>query len=271
MKTHRALLNDINQCQLQPHQLAFWWLGQMSYVVKIGAKVLYFDPYLAPRETRQIPPMFAPEEVTNADYVFGSHPHDDHIDLFALPGIAKASPHAKFACSRVTRSSVREPGISEDRILGCDEGLVYEEDGLNIQAIAAQHEFFDRDPELGYPYLSWIVRYQGITIFHAGDTLKYDGICAKLAKYPIDIAFLPINGRDAERLARGCIGNMTYQEAVDLAGDIRPRLTVPGHYDMFTDNSEDPTKFARYMSVKFPDLAYWIGEHGTAVIVDCEK
>jgi L-ascorbate metabolism protein UlaG (beta-lactamase superfamily) len=64
---------------------------------------------------------------------------------------------------------------------------------------------------------------------------------------------------------------MTYQEAVDLAGDIRPRLTVPGHYDMFTGNSEDPAKFARYMDVKFPDLAYWIGEHGTAVVVDCGK
>ncbi len=271
MLTHTGLINDINNCHLQPNQLAFWWLGQMGYVVKMGAKVLYFDPYLAPRETRQVPPMLTPEEVTHADYVFGSHPHNDHIDHFALPGIATASPAAKFAFSRVAGRQVQELGIATERTLGCDEGLIFEDDGLKIQAIAAQHEFFDRDPELGYPYLSWIVKYQGMTVFHAGDTLKYDGICAKLSHYTIDVAFLPINGRDAERLARGCIGNMTYQEAVDLAGDIRPRLTVPGHYDMFANNSEDPAKFARYMDVKFPDLSYWIGEHGTAVIVNCEK
>lgn len=269
MLMHRDLINDVNTCRLQPAQAAFWWLGQMSYIVKIGETILYFDPYLAPRETRQIPPMLEPADVTNAAYVFGSHPHADHIDTVALPGIAAASPNARVVVSRVAAKQVAELGIPTDRILGCDEGLVFDEDGVTIQAIAAQHEFFDRDPELGYPYLSWIVECHGITIFHAGDTLKYDGICAKLSKYNIDIAFLPINGRDAERLARGCIGNMTYQEAVDLAGDIRPRLTVPGHYDMFADNSEDPSKFARYMDVKFPQLAYWIGEHGTAVVVEC--
>ena len=269
MKTHRDLIDDINACRLQGHEMAFWWLGQMGYAVKIGSKVLYFDLFLAPRETRQIPPLLDPGEVTNADYVFGSHPHDDHIDLYALPGIMKASPQAKMVCSRVASGQVLESGVSSAQMQPFDEGMVHEQDGLRIQAIAAQHEFFDREPELGYPYLSWIVECQGITIFHAGDTLKYDGICAKLSAWNIDVAFLPINGRDAERLARNCIGNMTYQEAVDLAGDIRPRLTVPGHYDMFADNSEDPSRFTRYMDVKFPDLPYWIGEHGTAVVVDC--
>ena len=58
---------------------------------------------------------------------------------------------------------------------------------------------------------------------------------------------------------------MTYQEAADLSGDLRPRLTVPTHYDMFANNSADPRLFAEYMDVKYPDLRYWIGEHGTRV------
>jgi L-ascorbate metabolism protein UlaG (beta-lactamase superfamily) len=60
---------------------------------------------------------------------------------------------------------------------------------------------------------------------------------------------------------------MTYQEAVDLAGDLSPRLTVPGHYEMFAHNAEDPRKFTDYMDVKYPGLAYWVGPHGQAVIL----
>ena len=52
---------------------------------------------------------------------------------------------------------------------------------------------------------------------------------------------------DAERLAVGCVCNMTYQEAVDLAGAVDPRLTIPTHFDMFENNSEDPQLFLDYL------------------------
>jgi L-ascorbate metabolism protein UlaG (beta-lactamase superfamily) len=57
---------------------------------------------------------------------------------------------------------------------------------------------------------------------------------------PIDAALLPINGRDGARYRRNCIGNMTFQEAADLAGELHPRLVIPGHWDMFADNPGDP-------------------------------
>ena len=238
----------------------------MGYVVKIGQRILYFDPYLLPRETRLVAPLLNPKEVCHADWVFGTHAHSDHIDKFAIPGIAVASPQARFVCSRVAAPLLTGLGVDSQRIIGLDDGLVYEEKGLKITAIAAQHETFDRHPELGYPYLCFIVECAGLTLLHMGDTLKYDGISARLAQWKFDIVFLPINGRDAERLARRCYGNMTYQEAVDLAGDLQPGLTVPGHYDMFANNSEDPQKFTRYMDVKFPTLKYWVGKHGEAVL-----
>ena len=68
--------------------------------------------------------------------------------------------------------------------------------------------------------------------------------------------------------ARNCLGNMTFQEAVDLAGVLKPRLTVPGHYEMFANNSQDPVAFAGYMRLKYPELRYWIGEHGQVVLLD---
>jgi L-ascorbate 6-phosphate lactonase len=265
MPTHEKLLAEIDACRPAAGTAAFWWLGQMGYVVKAGGRTLYFDPYLAHRPTRQVAPLLDADTVSDADLVFGTHDHSDHIDPVAIKGIAGASPQGRFVCSRVARRKVLSLGVQDDRIIALDEGIVHEENGLRISAIAAEHEFFDRDPELGYPHLCYIVELGGVTILHMGDTLRYDGMVVKLSHWRFDVVFLPINGRDAERYARNCLGNMTFQEAVDLAGVLQPRLTVPGHYDMFANNSQDPAAFAGYMRLKFPDLAFWIGKHGEMV------
>ena len=53
------------------------------------------------------------------------------------------------------------------------------------------------------------------------------------------------------RYGRGLIRNMTFQEAADLAGELRPGLVIPGHWDMFADNPGDPEAFAAYLDVKY--------------------
>ena len=60
---------------------------------------------------------------------------------------------------------------------------------------------------------------------------------------------------------------MTYQEAVDLAGAIHPRVVVPTHYDMFAGNLEDPKLFVDYLNVKFPDLTAHVCRYGEKVEV----
>lgn len=267
MTSGRALIEEIDGLKLQPGSLAFWWLGQMGYAVKIQETVFYIDPFLAPSRFRNVPPLLDPAEVTNADWVLGTHDHGDHIDSRAFTGIAAASPQARFVCSRVARPRVLALGIAPERVIGLDEGLVVQEADLSITPVASAHEFLDHDPELGYPYLGYVIEQAGVCLYHAGDTTRYEGLRLKLEHWPLDVAFMPINGRDAERLSRNCIGNMTYQETVDLAGELQPRLTVPGHYEMFSNNCEDPQKFADYMRVKYPHLNYWIGEHGVAVVV----
>ena len=64
---------------------------------------------------------------------------------------------------------------------------------------------------------------------------------------------LPINGRDGVRYRSNCIGNMTFQEAADLAGEVGTVLVIPGHFDMFAHNGEDPAKFEDYLAAKYPD------------------
>lgn len=41
------------------------------------------------------------------------------------------------------------------------------------------------------------------------------------------------------------------QEAADLAGDVQPGIVIPGHWDMFADNSADPALFQDYIEAKY--------------------
>ncbi|MHC4248157.1 MAG: MBL fold metallo-hydrolase [Planctomycetota bacterium] len=269
MNTGRELVADIDACELGRGELAFWWLGQHGFALKLGATVAYVDPFLAPGGRRRVPPLLEPEEVTNADFVFGSHDHGDHIDRGAWPGVAQASPGASFVVPKALLPALaRELGIPEERFVGLDHDEGVEVAGLKVTGVAAAHEFLDRDPATGaHPYLGFVVEGDGCAIYHAGDTCIWEGQRPFLERWQLDAAFLPINGRDARRLAAGCIGNMTYQEAADLAGTLAPRLTVPAHYEMFASNSEDPQLFVDYMRVKYPALEVGVPEHGERVVL----
>ena len=56
----------------------------------------------------------------------------------------------------------------------------------------------------------------------------------------VEVALLPINGRDEEREARGIVGNMDAVEAVELALAIGASVLVPHHWDGFEGNTVPP-------------------------------
>jgi len=265
-ESSEALMRDIREYNAQTGHLAFWWLGQLGYIVKTKSVTLCFDPFLRPGHKRTVPPPMKPEELIGMDYIFGSHDHSDHIDRTAWPGIAEASPGTRFVVPEKFVEPLNQSlGISIDRFVGLDEGKTFDDHAKNfhIRAIASAHEFLAPDPVTGlHDSLGYIVDADGLRIYHSGDTCKYEGLETKLiASRPIDLMYIPINGRDAVRYRMNCIGNMSFAEAVDLAGMVAPGLVVPGHYEMFTYNSEDPNKFMDYLAAKYPGQKAWIGEH----------
>ena len=233
-----------------------WWLGQMGLWVKLGDTVLSVDYFASGLPGRQVPPPVPAEQVTAVDVFLGTHDHADHIDRPAWRVWRETCPDARFVCPALHRDSLINEGIASERLIGLDDGEACRVGDVVIHAVAAAHEFLSPDPASGrHPCLQYVIEGNGVRIYHAGDTLRYEGMLAKLRGLGhIDAAILPINGRDAARYRRGCIGNMTYQEAVDLAGELRPGLVLPGHWDMFANNSEDPAAFADYLDAKYPGL-----------------
>ncbi len=261
------IIDEINSMRVENGQLHFWWLGQQSWVIKTARSIIYIDPYLTPREKRNTPPFFTPEQMINADYIFGTHDHSDHIDHPSIAGMMNASPNAKLITPEVARQKLLDEGLESSRIISLGRHMEFSDDRIKVTALKAKHEFFDFSRVTGFPFLQYIIELDGVVVYTAGDTLCYDGLQMELSQWPITLALVPINGRDAKRYLRGCMGNMTWQEAVDLAGELHPVLVCPAHYEMFSDNSEDPQKFVDYLEAKFPDQQCWVGMPGDGALV----
>jgi L-ascorbate metabolism protein UlaG (beta-lactamase superfamily) len=269
-----ALISEINETQVEPGGLHIWWTGQEGFVFKSRGQIIYIDPYLSsyaetitrgkPNEHVRIKPApMKPEDVNNADIVLCSHDHADHIDPEGIPIIAAVSPGAQFVVPELARETMRDFGIEDERIhtMKGDDELALKE--IQIHAVPAKHEEFDKDPQKGYPYLSYVINIDGISVFHAGDTIPYNGQVERVKKHRIDLAFLPINGRDELRHKFDLEGNFTCEEAVRFALDINVGLTIPMHYDMFTINTADINEFRRTADEQ--NLRYQIMDHGGSI------
>lgn len=233
-------------------QNAITWLGQMGLSITLGGTTLLIDYFASDYPGRQTPPPIPAEQVTGVDAFLGTHDHLDHIDHPAWALWAKTCPGAKFVFPAVHADAVTGDGIPPERQRPLDAGGGVQIGNVTVRAIPAAHEFLNPDSRGRYPCLQYIIEGAGLRIYHAGDTLRYEGMLPALkALGPMDAALLPINGRDGERYRRDCIGNMTFQEAADLAGELRPKLILPGHWDMFADNPGDPNAFADYLNAKY--------------------
>src|SRR5262249_12896646 len=155
----------------------------------------YFDPHPA----RQTPPLLDFEELTNADVVLVTHDHGDHLCPGSLRALSIQSPECQFVGPRTARQRMlADCGIPEDRLVSLSADEVTEIGQFRVTAIKGKHEFFDEDPDLGFPWLGYVMEADGFTLYHAGDTIMYEGLLTTLRRWPkFDVMFLPINGRDA--------------------------------------------------------------------------
>ena len=111
---------------------------------------------------------------------------------------------------------------------------------FTFQAIPSAHEILEMDQNGDYKCIGLIVQVANQTIYHSGDAVPYEGLVERLQEWHIDLAILPINGRDP---ARGVPGNFNAEEAASLGKAIQARLVIPCHYEMFEFNSVSPQGF----------------------------
>ncbi|MBV9256828.1 MAG: MBL fold metallo-hydrolase, partial [Ktedonobacteraceae bacterium] len=214
-----------------------------------------------------------PGEAAPADYILCTHEHVDHFDPQTLPDMAQISPRVRFVVPRHLVEQVMALGISADRVLGTQPGEVLHLGPITLLAVPACHglkapparysfDFVERGGKHLYRYLGYILEIAGVRIYHAGDTVIYDGLVERLREQEIDVAFLPINGRSYFREQKDIVGNMDEREAADLAAAAGIKLLVPIHYDMFAANQGRPGILVDYIQASHSGLTCLIPAPG---------
>ena len=212
-----------------------WWLGQSGFLVQVAGESILLDPYLSDSLTTRYAGTETPHErVTGlvvepgqlafVDVVTSSHAHMDHLDPETLPHVLAGT--AAFVCAAGSEHVAAErAGRPPDAVLGIGDDAAF--GGFWIEAVPAYHE---GAPEA----VGYVVRHGIYALYHAGDSRRVQGMAEAVAPHGVDVAFVPINGRD---------GNMDGADAARLAYEAAAQIAIPCHHQMFRSDTASPSRF----------------------------
>ena len=212
-----------------------WWLGQSGFLVQIAGESILLDPYLSDSVTtlsagtetpheRITGLVVEPELLSFVDVVTSSHSDLDHLDPGTLPSVLSggaafvcASGSEDLATMRANRAPDAALKAGDDAELG----------GYMINAVPAYHE---GAPEA----VGYVVRNGAYAFYHAGDSRRVQGIAEAVAPHGVDVAFVPITGKN---------GIMNGADAARLAYEAGAHIAVPCHYEMFREDTAGASRF----------------------------
>jgi len=250
-----APLDRLADVPVAPGRAALAWLGQAGFAVRGVEVTALVDPFLSPYEGRRYESALRPTDCAGLDAVLCTHEHVDHLDRAAVGEMARRSPRAVFVVPTPIVDMVTEAGVPADRVVGMQPGDVVDLSGLRVRAVAARHGV-TMDDAYGFGealsggmvrFLGFVLDVAGVRLYHAGDTIHYDGMEGALRELRPDVAMLPINGRDAEREARGIVGNLDERESAWLAEAMDAGVLVPMHHDLFAGNRGWPAHVVEWV------------------------
>lgn len=244
MSTIREQLRTL---EVLPRSLAIWGLGQMGVAIKGPDALIVIDPCLSDvvREAagdwwaRAYPPPLQPGELSDADFFFASHEHLDHLDPLTLGPAARAAPEARFVAPDWCRKLLNDLGVADERIVVPPALEPLELGSMRVTAVPGAHYERECDEQLGYRWLGFLIEWNDVTVYHAGDTIIHPGYVEMLQSLPTpDVAIVPVNGRDWYRETEaGAVGNLLPAEAARLARDLGWDTLIPGHNDLYPNNA----------------------------------
>jgi L-ascorbate metabolism protein UlaG (beta-lactamase superfamily) len=254
---------------LQPYgTVELTWLGQSGFLLRFASANVLVDPFLTDRGGRLVP---APplESLGSVDILAATHEHWDHLDLPAIVRLLDLHPRMLVVVPLPIVDQVLDAGVASERIRGVQPDEVVVHRDLRITPVPARHgvhvsDAYDFGTELSdgkVRYLGYVLSEEGVVVYHAGDTILYDEHASRLEALGVQLALLPINGRDPERESVDIVGNLSPDEAASLIARARVSAVVPMHYDMFAGNLGDPGSLVSAVVSGAPDAAVLIPAH----------
>jgi L-ascorbate metabolism protein UlaG (beta-lactamase superfamily) len=274
-----ARLSSLDKINLQSNQLAVWWLGQAGFLCSSRTYRFIIDPYLSDslaikyrtselKHIRLMPIPVKPSQLKGINWIFSTHEHSDHMDIGTLPDLISSNQESEFYAPWAAEEKVFNFLQIDRRITNLVDrnDHIQLSSSISVDVIAAAHEELQFDKFGHSVFLGYIFTINNIRIYHSGDCIPYDGLADKLLSYNINIALLPVNGRDKYRKSRGIRGNFHFEEAVELCRIANIETLIPHHFGMFEFNSPAIGNLKRKIEALNVDMNIILPEINKAII-----
>lgn len=174
--------------------------------------------------TIYIDPFNIKEASYDADLIFCTHSHYDHLSVQDIRKVAKSN------------SIIILPNESEDKakelnlkILTVEPGKDYSVSSVSFTTTYAYNigkQFHPKEKK----WVGYIIKIDNIKYYIAGDT---DSV-PEIQNLSVDVAFLPVGGTYT----------MNWKEAALLANKLKPRYAIPIHFGDVVGSISDANSFA---------------------------
>ena len=185
-----------------------------------GSKILYFDPFQISDESH------------DADVIFITHSHHDHLDPESIGKIARED--TVFIAPSSMGQEMRKV-VGDAELLLMMPGSSRDAGGLAVQAVPAYNRLKPFHPKR-YGWNGYVVTMDGVRYYVSGDT---DAI-SELTSITCDVALVPVGGTYT----------MTAKEAAKLINEICPSVAIPTHYGSIVGKPADADTFRKYVDPK---------------------
>lgn len=288
------LNEEIEQTVVEPNTFSMWWLGCTGIWVKtpgnanlcidlwLGtgkrARSTWSYPYGQGRDfqmtrmtgsreiqpnTRTVPMVIDPFEIKEIDAVLSTHFHRDHIDQYVAAAICKNFPDVPFIGPKYSANIWREWGVPEERIQEVKPGDTIKIKDTEIVVL----ESFDRTALITAPpagdirgrlpddmddrAVNFLIKTPGGNLYHSGDSHFSNGYYKHGSQHKIDVALASFGENPP-----GCTDKMTSSDCLRMAENLRAKVLIPFHYDIWCNMLADPSEIEYLYQFKQPRLDY---------------
>ncbi|MDW4181180.1 metal-dependent hydrolase [Staphylococcus saprophyticus] len=209
--------------------------GQSTIYFEANGKKVIVDPFITGNGQSDLD-----ASTLKVDYIILTHGHGDHFgDTIELANRNHATVigSAELGDYLTTYHNV-------ENVRPMNIGGKAEFDFGNVKFVQAFHSSSLTDENgvpvyLGMP-MGLILEIEGKTIYHTGDTGLFSDMKLIANRHPVDVCFIPIG----DNFTMG-IDDASYA----INSFIKPKISVPIHYDTFELIEQDPNKFKKAVSV----------------------
>ena len=200
------------------------WFGQSAFRLERGNVVLYLDPWKEPKEAH------------DADLVFITHPHFDHLDPTDVAKVIKKDTIIVTVADCVAKLKEADLGVT---IREVKPGDTLSLKGVKISVVPAYNINKKFHPKQSQ-WAGFILEIDGDRIYHAGDT----DFIPEMRSFKVDVALVPVSGTYV----------MTAEEAARAVKVINPKVAVPMHYGAVVGTVSDAKKLQTLCSTQIIEI-----------------